>query len=513
MRAVGRWMVLGILFGGGFAPSAGAQSRPSLTQVEPGLERAVRWKWRVAPPVGSEWGLTLTTFPTLRALPATASPTPATGTDAPARTDLYVVKRGDALFTISRRFKVPVDALKSANGLTGDTIRVGQTLRIPAAAEIAATAPRPAAAERRSTPKPGAPAAYDPGALLLQVYLDRALFPAGPIDGQPGPALFTAQQRYAAAHPGTVGPEGLLEQAGASVGDPLTRYVIRPEDFRFITPPKAQPVALDAPSTPKPKGRTAPNLTPKPTYDDLTSSAQLVYRTPWEFVAERFHCNETFLRRLNPHIRGVPTAGDELVVPNVRPFEIETALTPPLQPAPNTADPVTAAVVDLTRLEISRGGRLIAAVPLSIARPRLSGRGTWTILEAIPRPRLATLRELLFPPQPPTRIYGRPDADATPVPTPPTLATDEILPAGPNNPAGILWISLARADDPEPLPYGLTGTSIPDEMPVTESIGGLRLANWDIARVVRLLPRGTPLEWRQGGPVRVAPAVAPAAAP
>jgi hypothetical protein len=33
-------------------------------------------------------------------------------------------------------------------------------------------------------------------------------------------------------------------------------------------------------------------------------------------------------------------------------------------------------------------------------------------------------------------------------------------------------------------------------MNALESIGGLRLTNWDIARAVRQLPSGTPLEWR-----------------
>ncbi len=32
-------------------------------------------------------------------------------------------------------------------------------------------------------------------------------------------------------------------------------------------------------------------------------------------------------------------------------------------------------------------------------------------------------------------------------------------------------------------------------MNTLESIGGFRLTNWDIARAVRLLPAGTPLEW------------------
>jgi lipoprotein-anchoring transpeptidase ErfK/SrfK len=59
-----------------------------------------------------------------------------------------------------------------------------------------------------------------------------------------------------------------------------------------------------------------------------------------------------------------------------------------------------------------------------------------------------------------------------------------------------LWINLAKSNSKDPLPYGLHGTSIPDNMNMLESIGGLRLTNWDIARAVRQLPSGTPLEWR-----------------
>jgi lipoprotein-anchoring transpeptidase ErfK/SrfK len=74
---------------------------------------------------------------------------------------------------------------------------------------------------------------------------------------------------------------------------------------------------------------------------------------------------------------------------------------------------------------------------------------------------------------------------------------------------GIFWIDLAKAGSTEPLPYGLHGTSSPDRMNAQQSLGGLRLTNWDIARAVRLLPVGTPLEWRQPGlmpPSAAAPA-------
>jgi len=43
----------------------------------------------------------------------------------------YVVNRGDTLSEIAQRFQVSVDALRSANNLRSNTIRVGQELTIP----------------------------------------------------------------------------------------------------------------------------------------------------------------------------------------------------------------------------------------------------------------------------------------------------------------------------------------------------------------------------------------------
>ncbi len=43
----------------------------------------------------------------------------------------YVVQRGDNLFRIAQRFGTTVTAIQAANGLTGTTIYVGQTLIIP----------------------------------------------------------------------------------------------------------------------------------------------------------------------------------------------------------------------------------------------------------------------------------------------------------------------------------------------------------------------------------------------
>jgi N-acetylmuramoyl-L-alanine amidase len=43
----------------------------------------------------------------------------------------YVISRGDTLSEIAARYNVSVTELKSTNNLSGNTVRVGQTLRIP----------------------------------------------------------------------------------------------------------------------------------------------------------------------------------------------------------------------------------------------------------------------------------------------------------------------------------------------------------------------------------------------
>ncbi len=58
-------------------------------------------------------------------VPQAAQPTPA------PRYQTYVVQPGDTLIALAERFGTTVDALKSLNGLTSDTLMIGQTLRVP----------------------------------------------------------------------------------------------------------------------------------------------------------------------------------------------------------------------------------------------------------------------------------------------------------------------------------------------------------------------------------------------
>ena len=477
--------------------------------IEPGLEEAVKWKWRVVPSPEKDWGLEL---PELPPPPPVSAPAVQQG---PVTS--YEIKKGDALVLIAKKTGVTVPQLKAANGLATDMIRAGQVLKIPTPAECMALGlppptpapPKPPRAKPGEKP-PVAESQLDQEVLLLQVFLDRENFSADPIDGKSSMDFQKLVFLYQSTH-GDVADTGLLKaKALAGVGDVFTKYTLKREDFGFIAPPKAEKrpdnkspePASKSKSAPKVPSKSTPKAVPKaaplppPIYAEMTASTMLPYRTPWEFVAERFHCREDLLRILNPGIKPLPSVGTEFQVPNVVPFQIENAFSPPLRPRSDPQNVITAVVVDLSRLEIYRNDSLVAALPFVPARPGLKGKGTWKILESLPRPRLATLQEPRDTPKKPTNNFFTgeisPPAGQTPV-----LTVEQYLPAGPNNPVGILWIDLAKSDSPDPLPYGLHGTAIPSLMKFRSGIGGFRMTNWDVIRAARLLPVGAALVWKQ----------------
>lgn len=476
-----------------------APPKPLTRNVEPGLEQAVKWKWQVAPAEGETWGDGSMVPPVEEAPEPTATPE-ATATPVPGGT--YEVKSGDRLVFIARKHSITVEQLKGFNQLTSDLIRIGQVLNIPTREQAIAIAPFPV--ERKAATKVVDKEVEKTETLLLQIYLDRENFSAGAIDGKPSPLFERVIALYLAVHPEIPDRQSLLRKAAETVGEIYGSYTLKPLDFQFIVPPRAKRGDLtpsaDPSETPKPRGSVD--------FDDLVEAPRLAYKGPWEFVAERFHCSEEFLRSINDEITSVPQIGTVLRVPRVQPFAIESALAQPLQPSPDLQLPVAAAVEDLSIFQIYDAGKLVAVMPIHSARPGLRGRGTWTILNAIARPTLTTQQESTAAPTPPPLQFGRPEPTPTPVPTP--TPAPQTLASGPNNPVGIVWINLAKSGGDEPLPYGLHGTSIPDQMKQLDSIGGFRMSNYNIARAVRMLPVGTPLEWRQAGSPPIAPGSTPA---
>ena len=66
-------------------------------------------------------------------------------------------------------------------------------------------------------------------------------------------------------------------------------------------------------------------------------------------------------------------------------------------------------------------------------------------------------------------------------------ANFHLLPPGPNNPVGVMWIALNKKG------IGIHGTNDPDSIGRSASHGCIRLANWDIVRLAEMVKKGVPV--------------------
>jgi LysM repeat protein len=136
-----------------FSPALEAQVRPAtpakpatpavVRRIEPGLETALHWNWRVVPSDEKDWGLHLPE-PEAPKTDQPGSPGAATGADPTApRPTTYTVQKGDALILIGKKFSLTPYQLKTFNALETDTIRIGQELKIPTMEEARTIIPPP----------------------------------------------------------------------------------------------------------------------------------------------------------------------------------------------------------------------------------------------------------------------------------------------------------------------------------------------------------------------------------
>ena len=90
-------------------------------KIKPGQVLLVRAGGGAAGPTGSavEPPAKVAAAPAARTVPATA------------KTTSYVVRHGDTLFGIAKKFGLALDAIKSLNGLKHNRVSVGQLLKLP----------------------------------------------------------------------------------------------------------------------------------------------------------------------------------------------------------------------------------------------------------------------------------------------------------------------------------------------------------------------------------------------
>ena len=180
------------------------------------------------------------------------------------------------------------------------------------------------------------------------------------------------------------------------------------------------------------------------------------YETIKEMFAERGHVTQNTLKRLNPHIvweNVVP--GTKIKIPEVSPVAV--------------GDKATFIRVSLSRFTVTAmdiNNKPMALFPCSIAKNRSKRPppGEIKIITQIPNPNYTY----------------------TPDHTPKGKRVERhILPPGPNNPVGVVWLGLSIPG------YGIHGAPLPERIGRAESHGCFRLANWNAEKLYELVRVGT----------------------
>ncbi len=197
------------------------------------------------------------------------------------------------------------------------------------------------------------------------------------------------------------------------------------------------------------------------TWLSKSQQERLDYETLLELVAEKSQAHPNLIRRLNPDLDwSNVVAGAILKVPN--------AQSPQRQ---ERAAFVRILLAERLLQAFDEETNLLAQFPCSIAQrvdKRPVGELHVEVTAANPN---YTFNPEVFPESAEARELGR----------------KLILPPGPNNPVGTVWIGLDRPG------YGIHGTPRPEEVGRTESHGCFRLANWNAEHLFQLVRIGTPV--------------------
>ena len=292
-----------------------------------------------------------------------------------------------------------------------------------------------------------APAQATRGAAALQVALDRQWFSPGCIDDHWGAQTRAALRAWQSAHrlPVTGAPDAATAATLKLEVPAFLAYTVTAEDVAQLGPAPAD-------------------------WRARAALPRLPYETLLELLAERFHATQRFLRQLNPGTDWATLQPPAVVqVPNV-----QGDLTP------RRAGQIRINLAQKWLAVYDPAGALCAFFPCSIGRDKMRRpAGILQVAALAPNPNY-TFDPRVFPESPEAQAIG----------------VKLIIPPGPNNPVGVLWLSIGRppgSREPPLSGYGIHGTPKPEEIGKTESHGCFRLANWNAERLGRMAEVGIPV--------------------
>ncbi|MCU1236150.1 MAG: ErfK/YbiS/YcfS/YnhG family protein [Candidatus Solibacter sp.] len=276
------------------------------------------------------------------------------------------------------------------------------------------------------------------GVVRGQILLNRAHFSSGEIDGSFGTNLQKAVTAFQS--------ERKLPVSGAI--DAVTWEALNGDAAPALIPYTLTDEDVAGPFLPIPA--------------DVKAQAQmpaLGYTSALEMLGEKFHSSPQLLQSLNPGA-DFSKAGQQLMAPNT------VVMTPPV------AGRLVVSKNESSVRAYDSGGKLLAFYSATIGSEHDPlPIGEWKIRGVARHPKFHYNPDLFW------------DAKTT--------DGKATLPAGPNNPVGMVWIDLSKEH------YGIHGTPEPGKIGHTESHGCIRLTNWDALELAAMVKPGTPATFQE----------------